>query len=187
MILLSCMLICPHSYLSVDHAVFFCFFFNTLVFFRRDIRKKKGIFYPGTNSFKTRNLDKPSVDYIIAGFPRARVGKSLIPIDYGQPLFFWLSRDWPSVRTYVRTYASTDCTGGVGETIKGKGGVSQACLAKSTSFKLDIHKMVNWQLSKQDNHRPVSHDHIAGSSVDSLRWRDLLVGTWCKHHIVVPR
>ena len=32
------------------------------------------------------------------------------------------------------TYASTDCTGGVGETIKRKGGVSQACLGKSTSF-----------------------------------------------------
>ena len=38
------------------------------------------------------------------------------------------------LRTYVRTYASTDCTGGVGETIKRKGGVSQACLGKSTSF-----------------------------------------------------
>ena len=33
--------------------------------------------------------------------------------------------------TYVRTYASTDCTGGVGETIKRKGGVSHACLGKS--------------------------------------------------------
>ena len=33
-----------------------------------------------------------------------------------------------------RTYASTDCTGRVGETIKRKGGVSQACLGKSTSF-----------------------------------------------------
>ena len=40
-------------------------------------------------------------------------------------------------------YASTDCTGGVGVTIKRKGGVSQACLAKSTSFTLDIHNMVN--------------------------------------------
>ena len=46
-------------------------------------------------------------------------------------------------RVYVRTNASTDCTGGVGETIKRKGGVSQACLAKSTSFTLDIHDMVN--------------------------------------------
>ena len=33
----------------------------------------------------------------------ARVGQSPILIEYGQPLFFWLSRDWPSVRTYVRT------------------------------------------------------------------------------------
>ena len=47
-------------------------------------------------------------------------------------------------RAYVlRTYASTDCTGGIGETIKGKGGVSQACLGKSTSFIYDIHNMVN--------------------------------------------
>ena len=46
-------------------------------------------------------------------------------------------------RAYVRTYASMDCTGGVGGTIKRKGGVSQACLAKSTSFTLDIHNMVN--------------------------------------------
>ena len=42
-----------------------------------------------------------------------------------------------------RAYASTDCTGGVGETIKRKGGVSQVCLGKSTSFTLDIHNMVN--------------------------------------------
>ena len=72
-----------------------------------------------------------------------------------------------------RTYSSTDCTGGVGETIKRKGGVSQACLGKSTSFILDIHNMVNWQLSKQDSHWPVSHDHIAGSYVNSSRRRDL--------------
>ena len=44
-----------------------------------------------------------------------------------------------------RVYASTDCMGGVGETIKRKGRVSQACLGKSTSFILDIHKMVYWQ------------------------------------------
>ena len=55
-------------------------------------------------------------------------------------------------RAYARTYASTDCTGGVGETIKRKGGVSQACLGKFPSFTLDIHNMVNWQLSKQDSH-----------------------------------
>ena len=87
--------------------------------------------------------------------------------------FVWLSHDWPSERTYVRTYSSTDCTVGVRETIKRKGGVSQVCLGKSTSFTLDIHNMVNWQLSKQDSHWPVSHDHIAGSCVNSSRWRDL--------------
>ena len=42
-----------------------------------------------------------------------------------------------------RAYASTDCTDGVGETIKRKGGMSQACLGKSKSFILDIHNMVN--------------------------------------------
>ena len=42
-----------------------------------------------------------------------------------------------------RTYASTDCTGGEGKTIKRKGGVSQACLVKSTPIILDIHNMVN--------------------------------------------
>ena len=51
-----------------------------------------------------------------------------------------------------RTYASTDCTGGVGETIKREGGVFLACLGKSTSLIKDIHNMVNWQLSKQDSH-----------------------------------
>ena len=35
-------------------------------------------------------------------------------------------------RAYVRTYTSTDCKGGVEETIKRAGGVSQACLGKST-------------------------------------------------------
>ena len=34
----------------------------------------------------------------------ARVGQSPILMEYGQPLFVWLSRDWPSVRTYVRVY-----------------------------------------------------------------------------------
>ena len=46
-------------------------------------------------------------------------------------------------RAYVRTYASTDCTGGVGEAIKRKEGVSQACIGKSTSFIYDVHNMVN--------------------------------------------
>ena len=55
------------------------------------------------------------------------MGQSPILIEYGQPLFVRLSRDWPS----VRTYASTDCKGGVGETTKRDGGVSQACFLAS--------------------------------------------------------
>ena len=47
--------------------------------------------------------------------------------------------DRAHARTYVRTYASTDCTGRVGETIKRKGGVSQACLGKSTSLIYDFN------------------------------------------------
>ena len=39
-------------------------------------------------------------------------------------------------------YASTDCTGGVGETVQRKGG-DLTRLGKSTSFILDIHNMVN--------------------------------------------
>ena len=52
------------------------------------------------------------------------MGQSPILIEYGKPLFVWLSRDWPS----VHTYASTDCTGGVGETMKRKGGVVYAAI-----------------------------------------------------------
>ena len=44
-------------------------------------------------------------------------------------------------RAYVRTYASTDFMGGVGETIKRKGGVSQACLGKPTSLIQDINNV----------------------------------------------
>ena len=36
---------------------------------------------------------------LIAGL--ARVGQSPILMEYGQPLFVWLTRDWPSVRTYA--------------------------------------------------------------------------------------
>ena len=46
-------------------------------------------------------------------------------------------------RAYVRTYPSTDYTGGVGQAIKRKGGVSQVCLGRSTSFMWDIHNMDN--------------------------------------------
>ena len=46
-------------------------------------------------------------------------------------------------RAYLRTYSSTDCTDEVGETIKRKGGVSQACLGKSTSFFTSVSPKIN--------------------------------------------
>ena len=116
----------------------------------------------------------PQLTVFVAGLPRARSARGTEPHTHRLwSTSFRLVVTWLTERTYVRTYASTDCTGGVGETINRKGGVSQACRAKSTSFTLDIHNMVNWQLSNQDSHWPVSHDHVAGSCVNSLRWRDL--------------
>ena len=38
-----------------------------------------------------------------------------------------------------------------------------------TSLILDIHLLINWHLSKQGIRWPVSHDHIAGSSLRSPR------------------
>ena len=75
------------------------------------------------------------------GLPRARsarVGQSPVLIEYGQPFGCHVTN-----RAYVRTYSPTDCTGGVGETIKRTGGVSQVYLRKSISFTLDIHNIVN--------------------------------------------
>ena len=71
-----------------------------------------------------------------SGAPEARVGQSPILRIWSTPFLF-------GCHVTERTYASTDCTGMVGETIKRKGGVSQACLGKFTSFILDIHNMVN--------------------------------------------
>ena len=132
-------------------------------------------FFPQTSSFVTiyvrhHNTVKPLWSGHVRDLPKC-------PLNSGAPTR--ASRAWDrapySFGCHVidRAYASTDCTGGVGETIKRKGGVSQACLGKSTSFILDIHNMVNWQLSKQDSHWPLSHDHIASSCVNSSRWRDL--------------
>ena len=55
------------------------------------------------------------------------------------------STSFRSVVTWLtgRTYASTDCTAGVGETIKRKGRVPQACLGKSTSMLWPIDSFQN--------------------------------------------
>ena len=68
---------------------------------------------------------------LVAGLPRVLRASSWDRAPYS----------WNMVNLFLfgchvteRTYASTDCTSRVGETIKRKGGVSQACLGKSTSF-----------------------------------------------------
>ena len=96
----------------------------------------------------------------------ARVGQSPILMEYGQPLSVWLSRDWPSLRVY-RLYGW-----GRGDYQKEGRGVSGVSL-QVLIFYIGILNMVNWQLSKQDSHWPVSCDHIVGSCVNSSRWRDL--------------
>ena len=49
------------SFISVSWS---CSFLNILVPFRRDIiTRKENFFYPGTDSFKIRNMDKRSADY----------------------------------------------------------------------------------------------------------------------------
>ena len=129
----------------------------------------QSIFHLGTQWASTElNQLWTFIKLAYSGAPtRARCTWDRAPYtEYYRPLFVWLSRDWPSACIY-RLY------GWVGETIKRKGGVSLPCLGKSTSFILDIHKMVNWQLSKQDSQWPVSHDHIMGLCLNSSRWHDL--------------
>ena len=69
---------------------------------------------------ESRNVN--SVD-ISAGLPRARAPYSWNMVN----LFLF------GCHVTEHTYTSTDCTGRVGETIKRKGGVSQACLAFPSS------------------------------------------------------
>ena len=65
-------------------------------------------------------------------------------------------------RAYVRTYASTDCTGRVGETIKRKGRVSQVCLGKPISFILAIHlPFTIWSIDGCQNRITTDQYHIA--------------------------
>ena len=92
----------------------------------------------------------------------------------------WLHRIWSTsfrlVVTWLteRTYASTDCTGGVGETIKGKGGVSQACLGKSTSMLWSIDSFQN-RVSADKYHLTVSRAQVSTNRDQvffcSYRWQ----------------
>ena len=88
-------------------------------------------------SFGLGTVRSERVNY--SGAPRARSARGTrAPYSWNMVNLFLFG-----CHVTERTYASTDCTGRVGETIKRKGGVSQACLGKSTSFILDIHNMVN--------------------------------------------
>ena len=89
----------------------------------------------GNLPFQRGKRPKRTNRYILAGLPRP------ILIEYMGNIFSFGC--YVIDQAYVRTHSSTDCTGRVGETIKRKGGVSQACLAKSAFFRLDIHNMVN--------------------------------------------
>ena len=78
-------------------------------------------------------------------------------------------------RAYVRTYASTDCKGRVGETIKRKGGVSQACLGKSTSC---IWTFTKWSTDSCQNriatdqyHMTISRAHVSTHRRDVFFWK----------------
>ena len=55
----------------------------------------------GLNSFSNKEISIKTF-YDVAIFIAGRVGQSPILMEYGQPLFFWLSRDWPSVRTRLQ-------------------------------------------------------------------------------------
>ena len=112
---------------------------------------------------------------IFAALLRARNAHGTEPHTHGiSSTSFRLVVTWLTERTYVRRRLQIVRVG-YGRPSKGKEGVSQACLGKSTSCILDIHNMVNWQLSKQDSHWPVSHDRIVSSCVNSSRWRDSFI------------
>ena len=75
-------------------------------------------------------------------------------------------------RAYVRTYACTDCTGGVGETIKRKGGVSQARLSSPhlLHWTITIRSIDSCQNSTATEQYPmtISRAHV------STHWGDVI-------------
>ena len=125
----------------------------------------------------------------LAGLPRARSARGTEPRTHRiWSTSFHLVVTWLTERTYVRmyvpTYASTDCAGRVGETIKRKGGVSQVCLGKPISFILAIQNMVNWQLSNRiatdQYHIAISGAHVSThqgdvSYLEAVRWPVVLL------------
>jgi len=68
-----------------------------------------------------------------------------------------------------RAQASTDCMGGLGETINRKGRVSQVCLGKSTPFILNLHNMVNDscqnKIATDQYHMTISRVHVSNCGI----------------------
>ena len=107
----------------------------------------------------------------IAGLPCAQSARGTEPHTHGiWSTSFRLVVTWLTERRYVRVYRLYGW--GRGDYQKEGRGVSGVSL-QVLIFYIGILNMVNWQLSKQDSHWLVSHDRIAGSCVNSLRWRDL--------------
>ena len=88
---------------------------------------------------------------IIAGLPCARSARETEPHTHGiWSTSFRLVVTWLTERTYVRTRLQIVRVG-VGETIKRKGGVSQACLGKSTSLIEDFRTFTIWSIDSFQN------------------------------------
>ena len=77
-----------------------------------------------TNLLHEKQKDaRPAGSLFLAGLPRAKRAWDRAPYSWNMVNLFSFGCHVID-RAYVRTYASTDCTGGVGETIKRKEGVS---------------------------------------------------------------
>ena len=74
----------------------------------------------------------------LTGLPRALRARGTEP--HTQRIWstsYRLVFTWLTERTYVRKYASTDCTGTLGETIKRKGGVSHIFYIGHSQWSID--------------------------------------------------
>ena len=105
----------------------------------------------------------------LAGLPRARSARGTEPHTHR----FW-STSFRLVVTWLteRTYVSTDCTGGLGETIKRKGGVSQARLSSPhlLHWTITIRSIDSCQNSTATEQYPmtISRAHV------STHWGDVI-------------
>ena len=102
---------------------------------------------------------------LIAGLPCALCARGTEP----HTLRIW-STSFRLVVTWLteRTYASTDCTGGVGETIKRKGGVSQACLGNPHLLHWTF---TIWSIDSCQNRITISRAHVSTHRGNVIFWK----------------